>query len=81
MVIQAARLPGAIRTPINEAAWSTSEAYARLMTLVHYKRIGEPDDIAQEAVWPASDMADYVTGATLFVDGRMTLYPGFATGG
>jgi glucose 1-dehydrogenase len=51
------------------------------MPLVPYKRIGEPDDIAQAAVWLASDAADYVTGATLFVDGGMTLYPGFATGG
>ena len=73
--------PGAIRTPINAAAWETPAAYADLMTLVPYKRIGEPDDIAQAAVWLASDAADYVTGATLFVDGGMTLYPGFATGG
>ena len=73
--------PGAIRTPINTAAWSTPEAYGELMKLVPYGRIGEPDDIAQAAVWLASDSADYVTGTTLFVDGGMTLYPGFATGG
>jgi glucose 1-dehydrogenase len=73
--------PGAIRTPINTAAWQTPEAYRDLMTLVPYKRIGQPDDIAQAAAWLASDAADYVTGATLFVDGGMTLYPGFATGG
>jgi glucose 1-dehydrogenase len=73
--------PGAIRTPINTAAWATPAAYAELMTLVPYKRIGEPEDVAQAAVWLASDAADYVTGATLFVDGGMTLYPGFATGG
>jgi glucose 1-dehydrogenase len=73
--------PGAIRTPINTAAWSTPAAYADLMRLVPYKRIGEPDDIAQAVAWLASDAADYVTGATLFVDGGMTLYPGFATGG
>ena len=73
--------PGAIRTPINTSAWETPAAYSDLMTLVPYKRIGEPDDIAQAAVWLASDAADYVTGATLFVDGGMTLYPGFATGG
>jgi glucose 1-dehydrogenase len=73
--------PGAIRTPINTAAWSTPEAYAELMKLVPYKRIGEPDDIARAVAWLASDSADYVTGATLFVDGGMTLYPGFATGG
>jgi len=73
--------PGAIRTPINTSAWSTPEAYADLMKLVPYKRIGEPDDIARAVAWLASDAADYVTGATLFVDGGMTLYPGFATGG
>ena len=73
--------PGAIRTPINTAAWSTPQAYAALMTLVPYGRIGEPEDIARAAVWLASDEADYVTGTTLFVDGGMTLYPGFATGG
>jgi glucose 1-dehydrogenase len=73
--------PGAIRTPINTSAWNTTEAYSELMKLVPYKRIGEPDDIAQAAVWLASDASDYVTGATLFVDGGMTLYPGFATGG
>ncbi|MFP5407309.1 MAG: SDR family oxidoreductase, partial [Gammaproteobacteria bacterium] len=73
--------PGAIRTPINKPAWSTPAAYADLMTLIPYKRIGEPDDIARAAVWLVSDAADYVTGATLFVDGGMTLFPGFATGG
>lgn len=73
--------PGAVRTPINRPAWETSDAYARLMELVPYKRIGEPEDIARAVVWLASDDADYVTGASLFVDGGMTLYPGFAEGG
>ncbi len=73
--------PGAIRTPINTEAWQTKEAYDQLMTLVPYGRIGEPEDIARAAVWLASDHSDYVVGTTLFVDGGMTLYPGFATGG
>ena len=73
--------PGAIRTPINTEAWSTPEAYASLMELVPYKRIGEPDDIGHVAVFLASDMADYINGITIFVDGGMTCYPGFATGG
>jgi glucose 1-dehydrogenase len=73
--------PGAIRTPINTEAWNTPEAYQALMALVPYSRIGEPDDIAQAAVWLASDLSDYIVGATLFVDGGMTLFPGFATGG
>jgi glucose 1-dehydrogenase len=73
--------PGAVRTPINTAAWSTPEAYRELMKLVPYKRIGEPADIGRAAVWLASDDSDYITGATLYVDGGMTLYPGFETGG
>jgi glucose 1-dehydrogenase len=73
--------PGAIRTPINEAAWSTPEAYASLMKLVPYKRIGEPEDVGRAAVWLASDYSDYITGTSLFVDGGMTLYPGFEEGG
>ena len=73
--------PGAIRTPINTAAWNTQEAYDALMDLVPYKRIGEPEDIARAAVWLASDDSDYVNGDTLFVDGGMTLYPSFSEGG
>ncbi len=73
--------PGAIATPINRAAWETEAAYAELMKLVPYRRIGEVEDIARAVVWLASDHADYVNGTTLFVDGGMTCYPGFATGG
>jgi glucose 1-dehydrogenase len=73
--------PGAVRTPINRSAWESEAAYDRLMKLIPYRRIGEPDDIARAVAWLASDNADYVTGATLFIDGGMTLFPGFATGG
>lgn len=73
--------PGAIRTPINMEAWDTPKAYSELMKLIPYKRIGEADEIGRAAVWLASDYADYVHGISLFVDGGMTLYPGFETGG
>ncbi|WP_296900012.1 SDR family oxidoreductase [Thiohalocapsa sp.] len=73
--------PGAIRTPINTDAWGTPEAYAELMRLIPYNRIGEPVDIARATAWMASDDADYVQGVSFFVDGGMTLYPGFAEGG
>jgi glucose 1-dehydrogenase len=73
--------PGAIRTPINMEAWDTPQAYAELMKLIPYKRIGEADEIGRAAVWLASDYADYVHGISLFVDGGMTLYPGFESGG
>ncbi len=73
--------PGAIRTSINKSAWETEEAYSKLMQLVPYNRIGEVEDIGRTAVWLASDDADYVNGASIFVDGGMTLYPGFEAGG
>ena len=73
--------PGAIRTPINMEAWDTPEAYKDLLKLIPYKRIGEAAEIGRAAVWLASDYADYVHGISLFVDGGMTLYPGFETGG
>jgi glucose 1-dehydrogenase len=73
--------PGAIRTPINMQAWDTPAAYAELLKLIPSKRIGEADEIGRAAVWLASDYSDYVHGISLFVDGGMTLYPGFETGG
>ena len=73
--------PGAIRTGINTEAWETAAAMQGLLKLMPYGRIGEPEDIGKAAVWLASDESDYVTGATLFVDGGMTLYPEFASGG
>ena len=73
--------PGAIRTPINHDAWATQAAMNDLLTLIPYQRIGEPEDIGRAAVWLCSDESDYVSGVSLYVDGGMTLFPGFATGG
>lgn len=73
--------PGAIRTPINRQSWADAEEYRSLLHLMPYGRIGEPEDIGRAAAWLASDDSDYVTGTSLYVDGGMTLYPGFATGG
>ncbi|MFE9813253.1 SDR family oxidoreductase [Streptomyces sp. NPDC005548] len=73
--------PGAIRTPINKDAWDTSQAEAELLKLIPYGRVGDPEDIGNAVVAVASDLLDYVVGTTLYVDGGMTLFPGFATGG
>jgi glucose 1-dehydrogenase len=73
--------PGAIQTPINREAWETPEALNRLLTLIPYGRIGQPEDIGKAVAWLASDDADYVNGTTIFVDGGMLLYPGFSTNG
>jgi glucose 1-dehydrogenase len=73
--------PGAVRTPINRAAWETESAAAQLLSLIPYGRIGEPVDIGHAVLWLASDFSDYMTGATLFIDGGMSLYPSFRGGG
>jgi glucose 1-dehydrogenase len=73
--------PGAIETNINKVVWSTKQALDSLLTLIPYGRIGMPEDVGKLAVWLASDESDYITGATVFIDGGMTLYPGFATNG
>ncbi len=73
--------PGAIRTPINHAAWQTPSAYQNLLKLIPAKRIGEVEDIGGAAVWLASDDSEYVNGITLFIDGGMLLYPGFEDNG
>jgi glucose 1-dehydrogenase len=73
--------PGAIQTPINHTAWETPDALNKLLTLIPYNRIGKPEDIGKLAAWLASDEADYITGTTIFMDGGMTLYPGFSDNG
>lgn len=72
--------PGAIKTPINKEAWNTEAALGKLLKLIPYGRIGEPEDVGKAAVWLASDESDYVVGTTLFVDGGMLLYPAFREG-
>ena len=73
--------PGAIATPINHDAWDTAEHLQNLLRLIPEKRIGQVEDIGRAAVFLASDDADYINGTTLFVDGGMTLYPGFEDNG
>jgi glucose 1-dehydrogenase len=70
--------PGAIKTDINKEDWSSEEGEKKMLSQIPYGRIGEPEDIARVAAWLASDEADYVAGATIYVDGGMTLYPSFA---
>jgi glucose 1-dehydrogenase len=73
--------PGAIKTRINKQIWETAEAEKKVLELIPYNRLGEPEDIARVALWLASDESDYVHGTTIFVDGGMTLYPGFSDNG
>jgi len=73
--------PGAIQTPINKDAWGTPEALNSLLNLIPYNRIGQPQDIGNLAAFLASDLADYISGTSIFVDGGMTTFESFSTGG
>jgi NAD(P)-dependent dehydrogenase (short-subunit alcohol dehydrogenase family) len=73
--------PGAIKTPINRSVWSDPKSLQDLLQKIPLHRIGEPEEIAQMVVVLVSDVASYVTGRTIFVDGGMTDYPAFAHGG
>jgi glucose 1-dehydrogenase len=73
--------PGAIATAINQPVWSDEAQRRELLRLIPYGRVGDPEDVARAAAWLASDDSDYVVGATLFIDGGMTLYPEFREGG
>ncbi len=69
--------PGAIDTPINKSVLENPKATAAVLSEVPLGRWGHVSDIARAVAWLASEQASYVTGATLFVDGGMTLYPRF----
>jgi glucose 1-dehydrogenase len=73
--------PGAIKTDINKDVWQDEEKAKKLLELIPYQRIGDPEDVAEVATWLATDASDYITGTTIYVDGGMTLYPGFVDNG
>lgn len=68
--------PGAIRSEADGADWDRPDTAAALLERIPFGRIGSVQDIGRAAVWLASDAADYVTGATLVVDGGMALLTG-----
>lgn len=61
--------PGDVRTPMNEALLQDPEYYKNAMVNLVIKRIAEPSDIANGALFLASDAASYITGTTLVIDG------------
>ena len=72
---------GRIARALDHGAVEEAQALDKLLTLIPYGRVGEVQDVANAALWLASDESDYVTGATLVIDGGMSLYPAFADNG
>ncbi len=65
--------PGAIATPINQATLANAQSNADTIGEIPWGRWGTPDDVTGVCVFLASDDANYVTGATYYVDGALAL--------
>jgi glucose 1-dehydrogenase len=63
--------PGAIETPINENLEDNPEQMQELLSEIPLGRIGQPEEVADLALYLASDAASYVTGGTFVIDGGM----------
>ena len=66
--------PGAIATPINADTLNHPERVAMLKQIVPLMRMGKPEEVAEVALFLASDRSSYVTGSTYYVDGGMVRY-------
>jgi NAD(P)-dependent dehydrogenase (short-subunit alcohol dehydrogenase family) len=64
--------PAAVRTPAREQLFSDEKFVAGLLAKLAIKRLAEVDDVAGAILFLASDLADYVTGHVLLVDGGWT---------
>ena len=73
--------PGAIRTSINSEVWRDPSGERDLLSKIPLGRVGDPQDVARLAVVLASDVANYVTATSIFIDGGMSDYPDFEHGG
>ncbi len=73
--------PGAIKTPINANVWQDPKGLADLDEKIPMGRVGEPDEIGHAIAFLCSDLAGYITGITIPIDGGMLLYPDFRQGG
>ncbi len=66
--------PGAIKTPIQAATGLDAAKEAKISAIVPLGRLGTPEEVAQVALFLASDRSSYVTGSTYYVDGGMVRY-------
>jgi len=66
-------LPGAVETAMFEAANETREQQAYLTNLHALKRVGSPDELAQAALYLASDASSFQSGTAMLVDGGLSI--------
>ncbi|MCQ9278438.1 glucose 1-dehydrogenase [Staphylococcus borealis] len=72
--------PGAIVTEHTKEKFSDPDTRAETLEMIPAKEIGEAQDVANVALFLASDLAKYIHGTTIYVDGGMTNYPAFMGG-
>jgi len=73
--------PGAIDTDMNKTLRDNKEVLEKVLKQIPINRIGNPEEVANVVEFLASEKASYITGTTIYVDGGMTLYPGFEGNG
>ena len=71
--------PGATDTDMNREPKENKAELEKVIKRIPIRRVATSDEVANVVEFVASDKASYVTGATFFVDGGMTLYPSFGT--
>lgn len=72
--------PGAIVTEHTEEKFSDPKTREETLEMIPAREIGEAQDISNVALFLASDLASYIHGTTIYVDGGMTNYPAFMGG-
>lgn len=66
-------IPGAYNTPLNPDLYSDPERTAHVAKLIPLRKVGLPEDITAAALFLASDHSHYMTGASIKVDGGLSL--------
>jgi glucose 1-dehydrogenase len=68
--------PGAIDTPLDKPTKDDPQKYQKLLAEIPLRRMGQPEEVAELALYLASPAAAYVTGSTYFIDGGMIRHSG-----
>jgi NAD(P)-dependent dehydrogenase (short-subunit alcohol dehydrogenase family) len=65
--------PGLIQTALSEYYWRDEERLAGVLDLQPLRHLGRPEEVAEMAVFLASEQASFITGQTIVIDGGRTL--------